>query len=167
MIEHGLASGEISLEEVDRIDSGFHENYMSGGSIAIDKDRLRLLNGYRVLLRLMSILPPRAKKALLRWKAYKVFWMAPFRLFISLLDLAIAIRDRDATTYCKNYWWWFKKRFDKNYHLYYFKKITKRPIVTKTFELPADGVLGTRTSLGYHPPPKYQSKANDSNRAVA
>jgi anaerobic magnesium-protoporphyrin IX monomethyl ester cyclase len=142
LIEHGMNSGDLDLEEVERLQEGLHDNYMTSGSIVINPKRLRLLNGYRVMLRLMSFLPPWAKRMLIKLKAYKVFWMAPFRLFISILDIMIAIRDRDATTYAKNYWWWFKKRFDKDYHLYWFKKRTKfEALKDGPFELPLDGVI--------------------------
>jgi len=149
MIEHGLAAGEIHIDEVDRIDNGFHDNYMSGGSVGLDKDRLRLLNGYRVMLRLMSFLSPNSKRLLLKWKAYNIFWMGPFRLFISLLDIAIATRDTDATTYVKNYIWWLKKRLDPKYHLSLFKRHKKFPLVEKQFRLPADGLLGEKVVDGF------------------
>ena len=61
----------------------------------------------------------------------------------------IAARDRDATTYVKHYWWWFKKRFDKNYHLYMFKKIKSFKTLPKFFELPKNGVLGNKTEIGW------------------
>jgi hypothetical protein len=70
-------------------------------------------------------------------------------MFITVLDLMIAVRDTDATTYAKNYWWWFKKRFDPNYHLYMFKKRTKYDVLPKPFELPKDGVLGKKTQKGW------------------
>ncbi len=76
--------------------------------------------------------------------------MAPFRLFISMLDIMIAIRDKDATTYAKNYWWWFRKRFDRNYHLYMFKKRKKYQVLPGTpFQLPRDGILGKKTVHGW------------------
>jgi hypothetical protein len=123
---------------------------MSGGSVATNPERLRLLNGYRITLRLMSILPPWAKRMLLRMKLYKILWLAPFRLLISILDLIIAVRDRDATTYAKSYWWWFRKRFDKDYHLYMLKK---RKIFEELpdgpLQLPKDGILGKKTEHGW------------------
>jgi hypothetical protein len=151
LIEHGLAAGDLSNEEIDRIKEGLHGNYMAEGSVSIAPKKLRLLQGYRVLLRAMSFLSPRSKKLLLKLKLYKISWMAPFRLFISILDLMIAARDIDATTYVKHYWWWFKKRFDKNYHLYMFKKRKKYEVLSKSFELQKDGVLGTKTKNGWDP----------------
>lgn len=153
MFRFGIDSGEISEEEAQRARQGRHDNYMSGGSVVINPRRLRLLNGYRVMLRLMSFLPPWAKKLMLRVKAYKVFWMAPFRVFISLLDLMIAVRDKDATTYAKNYVWWFFKRFDRNYHLYMFKKRRMIEKLPDCFELPPDGILGTKSRRGWEAGP--------------
>ncbi|MBL78828.1 MAG: hypothetical protein CMH70_02100 [Nitrosomonadaceae bacterium] len=149
LIEHGLAAGDLSKEEIERIKEGFHGNYMAEGSVSIAPKKLRLLQGYRVMLRLMSFLSPWSKKLLLRLKLYKVFWMAPFRLFISVLDLMIAARDEDATTYVKHYWWWFKKRFDRNYHLYMFKKRKQFETLSKCFELPKNGILGRKTKNGW------------------
>ena len=81
---------------------------------------------------------------------YKIFWMAPFRVFITVLDLMIAIRDKDATTYAKNYWWWFKKRFDKKYHLYMFKKRKSfKELSDGPFQLSNDGILGKKTPYGW------------------
>lgn len=150
LIQHGINAGDLCQDEVKRMEEGFHDNYMSGGSVITNPERLRLLNGYRVLLRLMSFLPPRAKQKMLDWKLYRIFWMAPFRVFISLLDLMIAARDKDATTYVKNYFWWFKKRFDKNYHLYFFKKRRVNKPISKVFELQKDGILGNKTNLGWY-----------------
>lgn len=142
LIKHGIAAGELNEEEVRKLENGLHDNYMSMGSVSINPERLKLLNGYRVMLRLMSFLPPYLKKMLIKMKVYKIFWMAPFRLFITVLDLMIAFRDKDATTYAKNYWWWFCKRFDKNYHLYMFKKNRKmKPLKDGIFQLPKDGLL--------------------------
>jgi len=129
LIKYGILSGDLNNEEVEKLKNGLHDNYMSMGSIIINPKRLKLLNGYRVMLRLMSFLTPKYKKLLLKAKVYKIFWMAPFRVFITILDLMIAIRDKDATTYAKNYWWWLKKRFDKKYYLYMFKKAKKNGIV--------------------------------------
>lgn len=146
LIQHGINAGELNAREVQRLQKGLHDSYMAMGSVIVNPKRLRLLNGYRVMLRLMSFLPPRAKKLMLRMKMYKVFWMAPFRVFITVLDLMIAIRDKDATTYAKNYWWWLKKRFDKNYHLYMFKKRRRfKELSDGPFQLPKDGILGKKT----------------------
>jgi hypothetical protein len=152
LIEHGLRAGDLSENEVERLKNGFHDNYMSGGSIVINPRRLRLLNGYRVLFRLMCFLGPAAKKKLLDLKAYRFFWTLPFRLLISVLDLLIAARDKDATTYVRNYGWWFMKRFDPAYHLSYFKKKTPFPEIGTPFELPKDGVLGSKGDSGWQRP---------------
>lgn len=150
LIQHAVESGELSPNEVARLEQGLHDNYMSGGSIITDPQRLRLLNGYRVMLRLMSFLPPRAKAWMLEKKLYQIFWMAPFRVFITVLDLMIAVRDRDARTYAINYFWWLRKRFDPSYHLYMFKKRKKyEPLPDGPFELPADGRLGPKTARGW------------------
>ncbi len=149
LIDHGLATGDLSTEEIKRIEEGLHSNYMAEGSMIVHPRRLRLLQGYRVMLRVMSFLPPWAKKLMLKLKAHKFFWMAPFRVFITILDLMIATRDTDATTYVKNYVWWFLKRFDKNYHLYFFKKRKKYEPVSKTFELPKDGIIGKKSKQGW------------------
>ena len=144
----------IDEEEARRAAEGKHDNYMSMGSVAINPKRLRLLNGYRVMLRLMSFLPPWAKKPMLRLKLYKIFWMAPFRVFISVLDLMIDVRDKDATTYVRNYVWWFRKRFDKDYHLYMFKKRKNfEELPDGPFELPVHGYLDKnrpRAGSPYH-----------------
>ena len=150
LIEHGVRGGELYDGEIERLNAGLHDNYMTGGSIITDPERLRLLNGYRGMLRLMSFLPPWAKRLMLKMKFYRIFWMLPFRFFISILDVMIAVRDKDATTYVKNYWWWFRKRFDKNYHLYIFKKRKKFNVVPDgPFQLPQDGILGEKTACGW------------------
>lgn len=152
LINHGIRAGDLDEAEVKRLKDGLHDNYMSGGSVVTDPERLRLLNGYRGMLRLMSFLPPKGKRFLINAKLYKIFWMAPFRLFITLLDLMIACRDKDATTYVKNYGWWFCKRFDPGYHLFWFKKRKKYPPVAGgPFELPLDGRLGRKTARGFEP----------------
>jgi hypothetical protein len=147
LIAHGVNAGELDRVEIDRLERGLHDNYMALGSIGHRPDRLRLLLGYRVMLRLMSFLPPWGRKAMLAARAYKILWLAPFRLVIGLFDIGIAIRDVDARTYVKNYWWWIRKRFDRRYHLYLFtarKKLTELP--EGPFELPADGVITRRAA---------------------
>ena len=156
---------DLSNEEIERIEEGFHGNYMAEGSVSIAPKKLRLLQGYRVMLRLMSFLSPWSKKLLLKLKLYKIFWIAPFRVFISVLDLMIAVRDEDATTYVKHYWWWFKKRFDKNYHLFMFKKRKKYEVLSESFQLPKNGLLGTKTRNGWKPAALNQNndcKASDN-----
>jgi len=150
LIQHGINAGELNDEEVRRLTDGLHDNFMSMGSVVIKPKRLRLLNGYRVMLRLMSFLPPKAKKWILEHQLYKVFWMAPFRFFITILDVMIAIRDRDARTYARNYGWWLCKRFDPQYHLFWFKPRKQFPILSDgPFELSRDGVLDQKTSAGW------------------
>jgi anaerobic magnesium-protoporphyrin IX monomethyl ester cyclase len=150
LIEHGITAGDLSASDVDRLERGLHDNYMALGSLMHKPARLRLLLGYRILFRLIMFLPRWGRKALLKTKLYKIFWMAPFRIFISLLDLGTAIRDVDARTYVKNYWWWFRKRFDRNYHLYYFKKKVRYPLLQDgQFELPVDGMLRKKSSRGW------------------
>lgn len=150
LIQHGIDAGELNAKEVQRLEKGLHDNYMAAGSIVINPKRLRLLNGYRVMLRLMSFLPPWAKSLMLGLRLYKIFWLAPFRLFISVMDIMIAMRDWDATTYVKNYWWWFKKRFDKNYHLYMFKKRQSfEELQEGPFQLAKDGMIGKKTTQGW------------------
>ena len=166
LIEHGLRAGDLTEKEVERLNSGFHDNYMSGGSIVINPRRLRLLNGYRVLFRLMSFLSPAAKKKLLDLKAYRFFWTLPFRLLISVLDLLIAARDKDATTYVKNYVWWFMKRFDPSYHLSYFKKKKTFPEVKVPFELPKNGLLGTKGASGWQCPPAKKESYRESRKIL-
>jgi hypothetical protein len=147
LIAHGVNAGELDRVEIDRLERGLHDNYMAMGSIGNRPERLRLLMGYRVMLRLMSFLPPWGRKAMLAAKADKILWLAPFRLVISLFDVGIAIRDVDARTYVKNYWWWFRKRFDRNYHLYLFTKRKKlRELPDGPFQLPADGVINGKAA---------------------
>ncbi len=153
LIEHGINAGELDLVELDRLEQGLHDNYMAAGSFINKPERLRLLMGYRVLLRFMCFLPPAAKKTLLKIKADRLFRLAPFRLLISLFDIAIAVRDLDARTYVKNYWWWFKKRFDRGYHLYWFKQRAHYSLLAGgPFQLPKDGILGRKTAIGWEQP---------------
>ncbi len=150
LIQHGINAGDLSCREIQRLQEGLHDNYMSGGSMVMNPKRLRLLNGYRAMFRLMSFLSPRAKQLLIKFKVYKIFWMAPFRLFMTVLDIMIAVRDKDATTYVKNYYWWFRKRFDSKYHLYMFKRPKKHQVLSDApFQLPRDGILGRKTAHGY------------------
>ncbi|MFH1905624.1 MAG: radical SAM protein [bacterium] len=150
LIQHGINAGELDEKEVQRLKNGLHDNYMSMGSVVVNPKRLRLLNGYRIMLRLMSFLPPWAKRLMLRLKMYKIFWMAPFKVFITVLDLMVAIRDQDARTYARSYWWWFRKRFNKRYHLYMLKKRKKfKELLDGPFQLPKDGILGKKTANGW------------------
>lgn len=150
LIMHGVNAGELDRVEIDRLEKGLHDNYMAMGSFVNKPERLRLLQGYRIMLRLMSFMSPAAKKAMLTLGLHKILWLAPFKFFISFMDIGIAIRDIDARTYVKNYLWWFKKRFDKDYHLYMFKNRTQLlELSGETFQLPKNGILATKGEQGW------------------
>ena len=150
LIKHGLDAGELSLNEVKRLNEGKHDNFMSSGSIIIKPRRLRLLNGYRVMLRFMSFLPPWAKVLMLKLRVYKIFWIMPFSILIRIMDLMVVVRDKDARTYMKNYLWWLGKRLDPEYHLYVLKKNKRREeLQDGPFQLKKDGLLGRKMIYGW------------------
>lgn len=169
LVEHGLRAGEIDEAEVKRLKEGRHENFMSNGSIAINPRRLWLLNGYRVMFRFMSFIPPWAKKFMLRSKLYKIFWLLPFPFLISTMDLIIMFRDRDAWSYMRSYLWWIGKRFDPGYHLFFLRRLRRRPPGTcEAYELRADGLVGIKTERGWEFTPSGDKMAyGDLNDAKA
>ena len=118
IIRHGLENECLTERDVERLEEGYHDNYMVDGSVALDGERLRMMNSFRVLYRLMGLLPPRGRRLLVKAKAQRLFRYLPPRPIILMLDILMALRDLDGRTYIRNYLWWIGRRFDRSNSAY-------------------------------------------------
>lgn len=111
IVKHGLRYGDLNEKEVERLENGLHDNYMVSGSVSLNKEKLRTMNSFRILYRMMPLLPRKLRKFLLKAKAYKAFRYFPPRPTIFALDLIIGLKDLDGRTMISNYAWYLKRRF--------------------------------------------------------
>lgn len=125
IIQHGLEHNLINENEVERLEEGFHDTYMVNGSVSLSKEKLRVMNSFRILYRLMFLLPPLLRKPLVKFKIYNAFRFFPSRLTILMLDIFMGFRDMDGRTYALNYLWWISKRFDRSSPSSTFRRLPK------------------------------------------
>jgi len=123
MVDYAVEIGELTAKDVEVINNGGHDNYMGEGSIAVfSKKRQRMLRMYRLIFRVMGLLPTWARKALLNSKIYLVFKYINPTVAIKFLDLAFIIFNRDARGYFKYYTWWISRRIIPSHPTFMFRK---------------------------------------------
>ncbi len=117
IVQHGLAHGEITEDDVRALENGEHNHYLSTGSMGKDPEKLRFFLGYRLLYRLIPFLPRSVNRWLLRHRVQRILPYLPADLIIRFLDVLMLFRrhDRDAFTYAKNYLWWLKSRLRRTH----------------------------------------------------
>jgi radical SAM superfamily enzyme YgiQ (UPF0313 family) len=71
IVEHGLRAGEITQADVDALENGLHNHYLSTGSI-LNKRRLRQLRAYRFLFRMIPMVPKPIMRLVVSWKLFKI-----------------------------------------------------------------------------------------------
>lgn len=120
IIEHGLKYGELTEEDVQRIEQGEHDHYLATGSIGEDKIKLQHYKAYKFLFRTIPLLGPSVGRFLLNKKRFLIFGKIPVGWLLDSLDILQAARRRDllARTYVKNYAWWFLSRFRPSHPAY-------------------------------------------------
>ncbi|MBI5196797.1 MAG: B12-binding domain-containing radical SAM protein [Nitrospirae bacterium] len=120
IIEHGLKYGEITAEDIKQLEDGAHNHYLSTGSIGRDPEKLRFFLAYRLLFRLIPMIPSFISSFIIKTKLFRLLPYLPIDFLLSSLDIFMVFRrhDRDAYTYAKNYWYWFASRFKKGHPAY-------------------------------------------------
>lgn len=116
IIEHGLAYGEITAADVERLESGAHDHYLSAGSIGENKEKLERFLAYKLFFRVIPLIPKPISAFILRKKLFRFFHYLPMDRFLEIIDATQALRKNDllAKTYVKNYIWWLRRRLDSN-----------------------------------------------------
>jgi radical SAM superfamily enzyme YgiQ (UPF0313 family) len=132
IVEHGLRLGQITQADVDALENGLHNHYLSTGSI-LGKDRLRELAAYRLLFRMISMFPRRFMRFVIDRRIFKLFPYLPLDPLLFVIDAVRAMvwRDRDMIAYFKNYCWSIKRRFVPGSPVYWRRKTIAIP--EKTF----------------------------------
>lgn len=125
IIDIGLKYGEISKEDVKRLESGSHDHYLATGSVGENQEKLRYFKSFRILYRIIPLLPKSVNKFIMKSKAYKIFPYLPVDFVLDLIDYAQILRPSDllGRTYLKNYIWWYLSRFNSKRPAYYKNSI--------------------------------------------
>ncbi len=124
LLRYAIEQGLVPRDEEERIEQGLHGNYMDKGS-SMDRARRRMMNMYKLHYRSMSFMPVWLRKLSTRMRTYYLFRVLPLGFVLRLFDLTMVVRDWDAKAYALNYWWWFRKRFDKGHPNYFRKRYSK------------------------------------------
>ncbi len=129
MVDYAVRRGDLSLGDVERINSGEHDNYMGEGSIGIySGEWQRKLRMYRLIFRSFGLVPAWARQAFLKSGIYRVFQYLPQKPTLKILDIFIALFDMDARSYFYNYLWWISRRFVPGHPTFIFRR---SPLRTK------------------------------------
>ncbi len=95
--EQALKNGYINQKDVERIENGLQENYLSTGSV-LEKDRQKFLKNFQIIFRLLPILPLWFVKRILRKKSYLHFSKLPNAALtgaITFIDVLVSIWKKD------------------------------------------------------------------------
>ncbi len=119
----GLLHGELTKHDVRELEEGKHSHYLSTGSIGKNPEKLRSFMMFRVLFRLIPYLSPPFAEYLVSRKLYRVFRYIPMDSILFVLDVLMVLKYRDiyARAYVKNYFYWFRNRFNKKHPAYAFR----------------------------------------------
>jgi len=86
--------GLIGPRELENIEQGKQQNYLAHGSIE-DKGKVRQLNNYHLLFRILPITPAPVMDFILRHKLQRSFRFLPQTPIIILVDLLVSFVKRD------------------------------------------------------------------------
>jgi len=130
MVDIGLKYGELTLADVDKIEAGSHDHYLSTGSVGQNKEKLRYYKAFRIFFRMIPLLPRPLAQSMLDHGWYKALPYLPMDLLLDLVDWAQVLRPSDllATTYAKNYLWWFFNRLNPRHPAYFRNSIRRKAI---------------------------------------
>lgn len=121
--DYAIEAGTLDEKEQENINEGFQGSYMEAGS-KMESKRRKMMETYKLFFRSMSFLPVPLKRFLFVTKLYHTFYYLPFELILRIFDISMVVRDHDANAYARNYWWWFKKRFDPKHPSYFLNKMS-------------------------------------------
>jgi radical SAM superfamily enzyme YgiQ (UPF0313 family) len=120
MVDIGLQYGELTPMDVERLESGAHDHYLSSGSVGENKKKLNYYKQYRVFYRLIPLVPQAVGQFILDKKLYRLLPYLPMNFVLDIIDYVQVLRPSDylARTYAKNYIWWFVNRFNPRHPAY-------------------------------------------------
>ncbi|MCH9051424.1 MAG: cobalamin B12-binding domain-containing protein [Proteobacteria bacterium] len=128
MVDIGLKYGHITHADVERLESGQHDHYLSAGSVGEDQKKLRYYKNYKVFFRSIPLIPRPLAQFMLDRRLFRYLAYLPVDLLLDLIDYAQVLRPRDylARTYAKNYIWWFVNRLNPR-HPAFFRNSIRNP----------------------------------------
>lgn len=114
--QYAFNTGILTKKDIEKINAGDQDHYMSHGSIEDDTKKKELKN-VMLLYRLAPILPGWLLLFLYNSKIYRLFRFLPQSPIIVAVDLFVSFVKQDywANYAMKSYWWELRSRFDKNF----------------------------------------------------
>lgn len=95
--EYALEKGYITKDDVERMEEGLQENYLSTGSV-MEKDRQKYLKNFHIIFRILPITPKWFVGLILKSNIYKYIYILPNFILTSLIvtiDVIVSILKRD------------------------------------------------------------------------
>ncbi len=146
---YALGKGFISTADVDRVEKGNQENYLSTGSV-LEQSRQKVLKNFQIIFRLLPIVPRRFVTWLIQSEKYKHIHRLPgpvLTVLIIGIDIMVSIvrRDKYAIFMLK---WVFREMF---------RRMTATAKIFNESALPAPKRVQLQTLGKGATAPKYQS----------
>jgi radical SAM superfamily enzyme YgiQ (UPF0313 family) len=116
LTENAFHSNRLSQLDIENIEKGDQDHYMSFGSIEDEKQK-ELLNNYMLLFRLAPITHKKIIEFILDRKLQRWFGRMPQTLIIVIVDVLVTFIRRDYWSMyaIKSVYWEIMSRFDKNF----------------------------------------------------
>lgn len=107
--------GIINEFDIDKIEEGQQENYLSTGSVKKGKQMINLKN-YHLIFRMLPITPEPVINFILDHKLQKLFRYFPQTIILILVDVLVSfvVKDHYAIFAMKSYFWEIRRRFIKS-----------------------------------------------------
>lgn len=111
---YALEHKYINSDDIDKINKGLQENYLSTGSVKDRKIKERLFN-FQILFRILPIMPQKIIKFILHKGYYKSFKYLPQIPLIIVVDILVSVirKDRWATYAIYSYFWELNRRIKR------------------------------------------------------
>lgn len=103
--------GVISDKDLECIENGKHENYLSTGSVGSGERMINLKN-YHLLFRILPITPEWMVNFILKYNIHKLFRFMPQTIVLVFVDILVTfvVKDHYALFAIKSYFWELKRR---------------------------------------------------------
>ncbi|MBI4405740.1 MAG: cobalamin B12-binding domain-containing protein [Deltaproteobacteria bacterium] len=113
--QYAFNIGILSKKDLEDIQTGNQDHYMSHGSVG-DEEKKKELKNFMLLYRLAPILPRWMLLGMLNTKVHKWFRFLPQSAILVAIDVFVSFIRRDywALYAMKSYWWELRSRIDKN-----------------------------------------------------
>lgn len=111
--------GFLTESDLENIEEGGQENYLSTGSVK-PGERMVNLKNYHLLFRILPITPRQVINVILRYNLHRVFRFMPQKLILIIVDITVSflVKDHYALFAMKSYLWEIKRRITKRFCIF-------------------------------------------------